>query len=104
MAIILALVAAVGSWRRRDDRKRISMFTISWRYLAATGAVLAIYVAAMQFGGIGFAVATTCFIPVMGITAGARSMRNVIFLVGGGFVLAWGCLFLFTKVLVIDLP
>jgi hypothetical protein len=66
--------------------------------------VLAAYVLAMQFVSLPYAVATAGFIPLMGMAAGARSRRGMVLLTGVGALLAWGCFFLFTEVLVIDLP
>jgi tripartite-type tricarboxylate transporter receptor subunit TctC len=74
------------------------------RYLAVTLGVLAAYVLAMQIVSLPYAVATAGFIPLMGMAAGARSRRGMILLAGVGALLAWGCFFLFTEVLVIDLP
>ena len=69
-----------------------------------TAGILALYVLAMQVAGLSFATATVLFIPLMGIAAGARSLRNVALLTAAGALLAWGCVLVFTEVLVIDLP
>lgn len=66
--------------------------------------VLAIYILGLQRAGLPFAWATLIFVPALGALAGARSPRHLLSLLLLGGVLGGGCVLLFTRVLVTDLP
>lgn len=99
LVILLSVLTAAGLLHNRP-----SLESPNWLYLGGTLGVLALYLFAMQWAALPYLIATTCFIPLMGFAAGARSLRKLVLLGGTGALLATGCFFLFTEVLVIDLP
>ena len=102
LALVLALV--VGWQQIGKSREANRGASAGWRSLAGSFGVLTVYVLVMQVGSLSYAAATACFVPLMGLAAGARSRRSLALLVCTGIGLGWGCAFLFTQVLVIDLP
>ena len=58
----------------------------------------------MQVVGVSYLFATMAFIPALAVVGGARSKRSVATVTILGIALACACFFIFTKVLVIDLP
>lgn len=75
-----------------------------WQHGALSCAVLVAYVMAMQVVGISYIIATMIFVPGLALVCGARSKRSLATIAGLGVVFACACFFIFTKVLVIDLP
>lgn len=103
---VIALAAAlllIVSIRSFTDAQRVAATDAPWRYSAVTVATLATYVLAMQFGA-PYPLATSCFVPLLGIVAGARGPKPILQITGIGIALAWICFLIFTRVLVIDLP
>ncbi len=103
VTVLAVLLAVAAIFKSRGGSPQRSTAT-AWRYFAMTAGILALYVLAMQVAGLSFATATVLFIPLMGIAAGVRSLRNVALLTAAGALLAWGCVLVFTEVLVVDLP
>ena len=58
----------------------------------------------MQVAGVSYIFATMAFIPALAFVGRARSKRSIATVAVLGMVLACACFFIFTKVLVIDLP
>ena len=58
----------------------------------------------MQVVGVSYVFATMAFIPALAVVGGARSKRSVATVTVLGIALACACFFIFTEVLVIDLP
>ena len=67
-------------------------------------AVLATYVLSMQLAGVPYAAATALFIPILAIAVGARTKQSIATVAVIGLAVACACFFVFTKVLIIDLP
>ncbi len=67
-----------------------------------TVALMAAYLAAMQFG-LGFTLATVLF-TAAAIPLVARSMRSIPLAIGTALLLGFGCNWLFTSVFFVDLP
>ena len=102
IALTTALLLLV-SIRSFIGEQRPAPAASPWRYAALTVTTLAAYVLAMQFGA-PYPLATMCFVPLLGIVAGARGSNPILQITGIGFALAWICFLVFTKLLVIDLP
>lgn len=101
---VLALVAVLSIIAFLTRRKSEASEPYPWKHCALTAGVLACYVFAMQYVTVPYAIATMGFIPVLAFVIGARTPQTIIRITGLGIVLALLCFFIFTKVLVIDLP
>jgi hypothetical protein len=106
LALVVVLGTAIGirSLRAGGSARTGDSPPTYWRHAALSGAVLAAYVLSMQAFGIPYAVATSVFIPALAIVAGARTAPSVAKVTALGIAMACACFFIFTKVLVIDLP
>ena len=89
-----------GRHLARDKEKE----EVDWRRWVAVVAASMVYVGVMRLGWIGFPIATTFFVPALGMLWRGGGWKVAPGLLAAGAVLGWGCFFLFTKVFVIDLP
>ena len=103
VASLAALSMAMGKGESKGKGVGLPM-NATWRPLVVTLGTLAAYVIAMQIAGLPYAFATMAFVPLIGIATGGRSPAAIGRLVGVGIALGSACFFVFTKVLVIDLP
>ncbi|MEM7143817.1 MAG: tripartite tricarboxylate transporter substrate-binding protein [Verrucomicrobiota bacterium] len=111
---ILALCAAwivIDELRTRKHRafqgEDASDTPLRWPLMIAVLLLSAAYVLAMQIGHVSFPVATLIYVPLLGLAwlkGRPIGIRPVSILVGAGLALGFGCFYLFTQVLVIDLP
>lgn len=104
---VLALVCAIGAglvFRHLTTRKESDEPAFDWKHGALTLAILAGYLTSMQWAKIPYPIATMIFIPVLAIAVGARSPRAILKVTVAGIAIAWACFFIFTKLLIIDLP
>lgn len=97
--LILTLLTFRESFPNRKPI-RPSLWLPSVRWLALIG----VYVLAMQKLSLSYAVATAAFIPAMGLAMGRRSWKATGQLAAIGLCLSLATWFVFTRVLVIDLP
>ncbi|MFT4549573.1 MAG: tripartite-type tricarboxylate transporter receptor subunit TctC [Pseudoalteromonas tetraodonis] len=103
LVIVIALGTSIGI-RGFIGRGAVEKTPAVWRHGVLSCAVLAVYVVSMQVFGIPYLFATMAFVPALAVVVGARSMQSVARVTVLGIALACGCFFIFTKVLVIDLP
>ena len=101
LVVVLGGVIAFGWFNGRDGSSRSPA---AWQHGALSCAVLVAYVVAMQVVGVSYIIATMVFVPGLALVCGARSKRSIATITGLGIVFACACFFIFTKVLVIDLP
>jgi tripartite-type tricarboxylate transporter receptor subunit TctC len=104
---VLVIVVVLGgtiAFRGWQGRAVVVKRPTVWRHGALSCAVLAGYVLSMQVVGVSYIFATMAFIPALAIAGGARSKRALATVTILGIALACACFFIFTKVLVIDLP
>lgn len=107
VAPILGFVMLLGGWivfRRFKESDATARPSAAWQHGALSCAVLVIYVLLMQVVGVSYLFATMLFIPALAFVFGARSQKTLVMVAALGIVLASTCFFIFTKVLVIDLP
>lgn len=100
--IVIGLVVVLGVIAFLRATK--SEGNVDWKSVGAICAVLVLYLIAMQVVALSFVIATMLIIPLLGMVVGARSGRVRMQLVGVGVAVALGCFFVFTRILVIDLP
>ena len=104
VVILTVLLALATALTLRPKPAEASAPSLHLRYAGIALALLTAYVLLMQFANLSFAIATTLFIPLMGFAVGARLKRNILLLGAAGALIAFGTQFLFTEILVIDLP
>ena len=95
---ILAVAILLGA--RRSGRLGAG----NWQHGLAVLAVLSIYLLAMQLAHVPYPWATMALIPALAIVCGARSPAAIARITAIGTAVAWSCFFIFTRILVIDLP
>ena len=103
LALVVVLGAAIGL-RRLTERDAETVPPTHWRHGALSCLILGVYVLSMQSVGVPYVVATMAFVPALAVVVGARSKQAIAKVAALGFALACACFFIFTKVLVIDLP
>ncbi|MEM8952628.1 MAG: tripartite tricarboxylate transporter substrate-binding protein [Verrucomicrobiota bacterium] len=114
LIVILSLCAAwilIDELRKNAGRSsrepNSSSAPLRWPLMIAVLLLSAAYVLAMQIGRVSFPVATLVYVPLLGLAwlkGRPIGIRPVFILVGAGLALGFGCFYLFTQVLVIDLP
>lgn len=103
LAIVVVLGGGIG-FRWFKERDVVVKTPVVWRHITLSCSVLAAYVLSMQVVGVSYVFATMAFIPALAVVGGARSKRSVATVTVLGIALACACFFIFTEVLVIDLP
>jgi len=104
---VLALVAVLGATigvRGVVGGEAVKKTPQVWRHGVLSCAVLAFYLLSMQVVGVPYVFATMVFVPALAVVVGARSKKSIARVTALGIALAYGCFFIFTKILVIDLP
>jgi tripartite-type tricarboxylate transporter receptor subunit TctC len=104
---VIVLILAIGTWisvRGFNNKEANKDSPFDWRHALLTLAILTGYLISMQWLNIPYPIATMIFIPVLAMATGARSPGTILKITGIGIATAWGCFFIFTKFLVIDLP
>ena len=104
---VLVLIFAIGGWvvfRSFTNQDEDNETSFDWRHASLTLAILAAYLISMQWIEIPYPIATMIFIPALAMAVGARSPGVILKVTGAGIAIAWGSFFIFTKLLVIDLP
>lgn len=104
MLVIVVVLGGVIAFRWFKGRVSSVNTPVVWRHGALSCLVLTLYVISMQVAGVSYVFATMAFIPALAFMGGARSKRSIATVTVLGMVLASACFFIFTKVLVIDLP
>ena len=104
MLVIVVVLGGVIAFRWFKGRVSSVNTLVVWQHGALSCLVLTFYVISMQVAGVSYVFATMAFIPALAFMGGARSKRSIATVVVLGMVLACACFFIFTKVLVIDLP
>ncbi|MGI9244546.1 MAG: tripartite tricarboxylate transporter substrate binding protein [Verrucomicrobiales bacterium] len=104
MLVIVAVLGGALAFRWFKGRGRAVTAKIVWQHGALSCLILALYVLSMQAAGVSYLFATMVFIPALAMVGGARSKRSIAVVAVLGVALACACFFIFTKVLVIDLP
>ena len=104
MLVIVVLLGGVIAFRWFKGRVSSVNTPVVWHHGALSCLVLTLYVISMQVAGVSYVFATMAFIPALAFMGGARSKRSIVTMAVLGMVLACACFFIFTKVLVIDLP
>ena len=106
MPIVVLVVVLIGVmvFRLFTGKDAMERAPAVWRHGALSCATLAVYVLFMQWLGLTYVVATMLFIPALALVCGARTKKSVATVAALGVVFACACFFIFTKVLVIDLP
>lgn len=103
LALVVVLGIAIGV-RRFTERDAEAMPPMVWRHGAVSCLILSAYVLSMQLVGVPYVFATMAFVPALAVGVGARSARAIANVTSLGIAIACGSFFIFTKVLVIDLP
>lgn len=103
LSIVLLLSAGLAFrwWKSRSAGEEQP---ILWKHGVASGGVLVGYLLLMQVAGLSYIVATIVFIPALAYVYGARSPKSLAVVALLTVLLSCTCFFIFTKVLVIDLP
>lgn len=104
---VLILILVISVWiivRYFKEHDESNEAAFNWRHATLTLAILSGYLLSMQWIGIPYPIATMIFIPALAVAVGARSPLAIVKITGTGIAIAWGCFFIFTKLLVIDLP
>ena len=104
MLVIVVVLGGVIAFRWFKGRVSSVNTPVVWHHGALSCLVLTLYVISMQVAGVSYVFATMAFIPALAFMGGARSKRSIATVTVLGMVLACACFFIFTKVLVIDLP
>ena len=104
MLVIVVVLGGVIAFRWFKGRVSSVNTPVVWHHGALSCLVLTLYVISMQVAGVSYIFATMAFIPALAFVGGARSKRSIVTMAVLGMVLASACFFIFTKVLVIDLP
>ena len=104
MLVIVVVLGGVTGFRWFKGRISSVNTPVVWQHGALSCLVLTLYVISMQAAGVSYIFATMAFIPALAFVGGARSKRSIVTMAVFGMVLASACFFIFTKVLVIDLP
>lgn len=104
MLVIVVVLGGVIAFRWLKGRVSSVNTPVVWQHGALSCLVLTLYVISMQVAGVSYIFATMAFIPALAFVGGARSKRSIVTMAVLGMVLASACFFIFTKVLVIDLP
>ena len=104
MLVIVVVLGGVIAFRWFKGRVSSVNTPVVWHHGALSCLVLTLYVISMQVAGVSYIFATMAFIPALAFVGGARSKRSIVTMAVLGMVLACACFFIFTKVLVIDLP
>ena len=104
MLVIVVVLGGVIAFRWFKGRVSSVNAPVVWHHGALSCLVLTLYVISMQVAGAPYVFATMAFIPALAFMGGARSRRSIATVAVLGLVLACACFFIFTKVLVIDLP
>lgn len=98
---IVLLLVVIALIRKEGSELEVR---VDWPAVGRVGGVLVAYLLAMQFVGLSFLLATMVAVPFIAAVVGAREWAVRLRVAGIGAALALGCFFVFTKVLVIDLP
>ena len=110
-AILSLLGCAVLAWIRQLRFSKAQQAKLDWRTLAASGGALVVYVLALQIHVVGFQVATLTFTTFLGVLLSTQQSQkrfpNVAAMASIGcvaLVMGLGLHWVFTRVLVVDLP
>ena len=90
--------------RRSGNSIDSNGLNLQWTGIGGVLVLTVIYCGAMQFGLIGFPLATALFVPLLGAAISARKFVQIAGLLCVGVILGLGLYFLFTEIFVIDLP
>jgi len=104
VVVLVVLLGGAIAFRWFQNKGASPESASSWKNGALCCLALSAYVLLMQAVGMSYLPATMIFIPVLAMIVGARSQKSVAMVAVLGVVFACACFFIFTKVLVIDLP
>jgi putative tricarboxylic transport membrane protein len=104
-SIVGGLLLAIGILLLlRRSREVVSRQPVNWPPAAALTALTVVYVLIMDLGGLSFMPATLLFLLAAAALLGVRRPKAWLLVSSVALVVAVGCTWLFTQILVVDLP